>query len=994
MRSVIGAAAAAVACCSVFAAGAAAQTYHGQPVDPSRYGPSRIESLEQVLTRDAARAGDEPINPRARRGRHGEWTIPSPKATLYPCSGNHCVVNEWGDTRMAIGLRRPAHVHGAFVGGQGGEGAWARAVRVHGFRHGQLVQSTPWLADLTAQPQWLEMNLFDVDRIEIEARPAFGNSGWYSLDDLSWTALDDPQAALRIVTFDDRAYGEKLTATGYAGLDWEPGLGPVDLGEGVPAPQIRPQTQPTGEKDTPQAAGGLPNGGTDGGTPPELILGFQGVLRGDAGSLTYPPDSCGAIGPTHFVEVVNRNFAIYDRTSGQELANVLLGSFLPGATGDPRVLYDQGTDRWFVMATDFADEEKIFLAVSLGSDPTGDWFKTEFEADLGSDIGCWPDYPTLGVDSGGIHVAVFMISCGMTIFAIDKAPLLEAEPLLGAVTAFRDLPFEGSIQPVHTYGSAPGEYFISRQSATQLRIRRLEGPPDNPVLVEAGGIDIPVHSEAADVPALGSLTPLDSVDARLINAVYRDGSIWTAHTVEQDGRAACRWYEVDARSLSLVEWGTIADPVVHYFFPGIAVNAAHDVVMGFSGSSPDQYVGAYCTGRSVLDPPGEMAPPVLLQAGLAPQNNIDAFGRNRWGDYSLTSLDPVDEFTLWTIQEYAHDEDIWGTWIGALAPQVPCDNLAFCADSDQNAIRDDSCVWWACTGFCLDIDIPFADMGGANGDCVPDGTADVNDRFHALNCFSDQNTFGLPGYPCESAPPQALNVDAGGPSSSCEPDGVCDANDAFHALNAFTGETTCSCPAGPSPASGGGLPPQPPGSKPLVQNVRIVLSAARGDVRPGSLIEVEATLAAPLQDLRGYQLHVSASGGVAGRLELVDIRVADSGTRRSAPHSAAKERNALPGTWNSQLPLWSAFNLRTQQLAAGLDGAGVAAPAGAHLATFVYRASADAAGRFIVELLHDPADRTQRTYFFATRSSAAFHIDSRAAIVDVAASPARTSRTP
>jgi hypothetical protein len=126
--------------------------------------------------------------------------------------------------------------------------------------------------------------------------------------------------------------------------------------------------------------------------------------------------------------------------------------------------------------------------------------------------------------------------------------------------------------------------------------------------------------------------------------------------------------------------------------------------------------------------------------------------------------------------------------------QPPCAALADCADTDDDGVRDDGCVWWSCAGFCQSAPVGFADIGGAFGACPPDGVTDSHDRFHALNCFSNTDTFGGPGYPCEAAPPQAFNADAGGPFGNCQPDGVCDANDAFHALNAFDGTSTCTCP--------------------------------------------------------------------------------------------------------------------------------------------------------------------------------------------------------
>jgi hypothetical protein len=84
----------------------------------------------------------------------------------------------------------------------------------------------------------------------------------------------------------------------------------------------------------------------------------------------------------------------------------------------------------------------------------------------------------------------------------------------------------------------------------------------------------------------------------------------------------------------------------YYYFPSLAVNCAGDMVMGFSGSSATDYIGSYYSwrlaGESTLDAPR------LIQAGLT--NYSDESGR--WGDYSATTLDPTDDWSFWTVQEY------------------------------------------------------------------------------------------------------------------------------------------------------------------------------------------------------------------------------------------------------------------------------------------------------------------------------------------------------
>ena len=259
----------------------------------------------------------------------------------------------------------------------------------------------------------------------------------------------------------------------------------------------------------------------------------------------------------------------------------------------------------------------------------------------------------------------------MSIFALDKAPLIAPSPSLGTVTAFRLLPWEGAIQPVHTYGTPAGEYLVSTQSSTQIRLRRVTGPMTAPTLSELGAASIPSYAEPPDAPVLGSSTALDTVGSRLMNAVYRDGSIYAAHCIAGGAGAMCRWYQIDAGSVSLTQTGDVSDASLYYFFPSIAVNAAGGLVLGMSGSNSSQYAAAYYTGRLASDPAGEMADPALLRQGDAPHNIIDSYGRNRFGDYSLTTLDPTDEQRLWTIQEYVHATDIWGTWVGELLPALP-----------------------------------------------------------------------------------------------------------------------------------------------------------------------------------------------------------------------------------------------------------------------------------------------------------------------------------
>jgi hypothetical protein len=644
----------------------------GEILPADAIGPIVIEGLDAVLARQAANGPDGP-SPKARNGAQGEWEVPSMRATRSAHSGVKHLINRWGDTRLGVGFDGPVDLSGAWLAGQGTLGSWTDGVQVIGFRGGVEVGRTEWFETIGAEPAWFAIELSDVDRVEFVARPVIEGAGWYALDDLTFAASGAEGMPLTVLDFEDLDYHTRLTGSGYAGLQWERGTGDfVQTGREAPKPGVPPGADVEHVIDSggTEALGGS-------GTTPSLIKEFIGPKFGDAGANLIPPDTCGAVGTTHFLSGTNANLSAFVKSSGLRVMNVSLTSFWGvGGLGDPRVAYDPHHDRWAVLASNFSN--RVYIAYSLTGDPTGAWLKTNVLVAQGSDLGKWPDYPTIGLDANGVYFAAYMVggANGMSIFSVDKAPMLSGTPTLGTVTAWRLLPWEGAIQPCLTYGNSGGEYLVSRRTSTTLRLRQITGPLTSPTLVESGNVVVPSHSSAPNATQMGTSATLDTIDWRPMNAVYRNGSVWTAHSVSVSGRAAVRWYQINATTLAATQVGTISDPVRHYYMPGISVNASDQMVVGFSGSSSSQFVGAYLTGRLPTDPPNETGAPLLYKAGEAPYTQISSSGVNRWGDYSLTSVDPVGDASFWTIQEYARTGNTWVTRIGQA--DYECTNTIYC----------------------------------------------------------------------------------------------------------------------------------------------------------------------------------------------------------------------------------------------------------------------------------------------------------------------------
>jgi hypothetical protein len=564
---------------------------------------------------------------------------------------------------MGIGFGALVDLLDVWVAGHGV--APAKAIRFVGWRGTTEVSRSEWFA-LTAGPQRVPLGFKSIDRVEAQAAPFVERMGFYALDDLRFVRAGQAAGTARVLDFEDLAPRQVLTATGYASLTWESGRGfqdPVQDTGIVPAP-----IGLDADSGLATEIGVLPNAA--GVTTPAVWDDFIGVTQGDPGANLIPPDTCGANGPDHFVVIVNSNLSAFTKTTQQRVLNVSLGSFwnASGTVGDPRIVFDPHSQRYIALATDFSGTRTLFYAVSQTSNPAGSWFKFSFRTDQGSDAGKWPDYPTLGVDARGIYSAAYMVGTGslMTIWAIDKAPLLATPPSVGTITAFRSLPWEGAIQPCTTYGDPGGQYCVSRRSSTLMRVRRINPPLSAPTLVETGSATIPSHSSPPSAPALGSTTPISTIDTRPMNAVFRNGSLYTVHAISFNSRAACRWYQLGVAPVSLQQYGTLADSLWHYYYASIAVDAHGNLGVGFSGSHANAYCSTFVTGRRAVDPAGQTAPPIKVKDGEAPWNRVDGAGRNRFGDYSHIDVEAVDDLGFWTVQEYIWQNNVWRTRVTRL----------------------------------------------------------------------------------------------------------------------------------------------------------------------------------------------------------------------------------------------------------------------------------------------------------------------------------------
>jgi hypothetical protein len=119
-----------------------------------------------------------------------------------------------------------------------------------------------------------------------------------------------------------------------------------------------------------------------------------------------------------------------------------------------------------------------------------------------------------------------------------------------------------------------------------------------------------------------------------------------------------RWYEItDPNGTPTVtQQSTYAPDITNWRWTGsIAMDAAGDMLLGYSVSSSSMKPSVAITGRIPSDTPSTMEAENLWWTGTG----YDTSGAERWGDYSSMAVDPVDDCTFWYTQETQNTIAAW-----------------------------------------------------------------------------------------------------------------------------------------------------------------------------------------------------------------------------------------------------------------------------------------------------------------------------------------------
>jgi hypothetical protein len=434
-----------------------------------------------------------------------------------------------------------------------------------------------------------------------------------------------------------------------------------------------------------------------------------------AGFSVIPPDTNGAVGIDRVFTNTNSNYRIHDKTTGAPLSTVSADTFWAssGASNvfDPQIQFDPYNQRWILAVTSnpSSSASSINIAVSQTSDPAGSYHVFRYIVGCGvGAAGCdvrgeWADYPMLGFNKNWIVVtanAFQIVGSGAGGGQLNnnfRALVLDypaARAGTSAANLFRDTRIGFCNHPVTTYSATEENLYLAQHlssAGATYKISTVTGTPAAPTMTVPPDTSARVRPGGGWTQPVGDILPqqcvgtcpatprkIDTSDAQVrSNPVFRNGRIYYAQTVGLPSgaitRTAAQWTVVDAATGDFIDGGRVDDPTATdtnggkwYNYPSLSVNKNGDILLGFSEFESDDYVDAGYALRLSTDAAGTMRDPVIYKEGEDYYEKTFGTARNRWGDYSHTLVDPVNDRDLWTVQEYAGtrvgSESRWGTW--------------------------------------------------------------------------------------------------------------------------------------------------------------------------------------------------------------------------------------------------------------------------------------------------------------------------------------------
>jgi len=386
-----------------------------------------------------------------------------------------------------------------------------------------------------------------------------------------------------------------------------------------------------------------------------------------------------AVGPRHVVQMVNSEYAVFDKRGRllpgypQKLGTIwqALGAPCDANGADPIVQYDRLADRWLLSQAMKGAAYFECIAISTTGDPGGRY--ALYAYDFGSTLSDWPKFAVWPAIRNSAYLATYNLFelantyVGTDLCAYDRAAMLTADPRAAEVcfTNVDEGTYPANFLPADLDGStippAGSPAFFVNLGPDSLNVFKLTpdfvdpaastlvGPTTltvEPFALACGGINC--------IPQLGTANTLVATSDRLMyRLAYRrfpdHEALVASHAVDASRGVGIRWYELrdPAGDIQTVQDGIFAPDAQYRWMGSVAFDKSGNMALGYNVSSLDIHPGIAYTTRLATDPPGTMAPETMLVEGGGSQTAV-----GRWSDTSAMRVDPSDDCTFWYTTQY------------------------------------------------------------------------------------------------------------------------------------------------------------------------------------------------------------------------------------------------------------------------------------------------------------------------------------------------------
>ena len=400
-------------------------------------------------------------------------------------------------------------------------------------------------------------------------------------------------------------------------------------------------------------------------------------------SNSSPTDPSGAVGPNHYISVINTAFQIFDK-SGNSLTGGLVSPnptiFPSSGCCDLTASYDNVADRWILSLLGGG----VQVAVSDGPDALNDSW-TVYSYSAVSDyqkLSVWRDGYYMTENTGSANkLHVFQRDAMIDAASEGTEPQILSFSLPGLVTSGFHSPQVLNISNDNwpTTGGATVMYMQddawSGVDTDHVKLWNVdidwETPGDSEVsaaveLSTTEFVSVFDGGSFSNLPQPNGGATVDALQATIMNqAQYRKFATYNSalfnFVIDVDGsstkQAGVRWYELrqtaDGEPWEIYQEGTYTAPDNrHAWNASLIMDVQGNIGMGYTGmssaNSTDDNVllGSYYTGRYSGDPINVMT----IDEGtiMAGDANISS---TRYGDYSKIDVDPANDKKFWFVNE-------------------------------------------------------------------------------------------------------------------------------------------------------------------------------------------------------------------------------------------------------------------------------------------------------------------------------------------------------